>query len=102
MNWQTAILALFLALNLSAEACSEPNSILETDQPHALVVADDDQACIPQEDATAFETATLDAPFVLIEIKPRLAGMILAATGLTHGREPIGLRRHRWLCVERC
>lgn len=103
MNWQAFILAFFLVLNVSAEACAAPVVVEDKDQPHALCITDDagqqkifsvavhdDELLITPSQMTAAETGACTA------------GMRSALVSPARWLERTHERLHRRLCVERC
>lgn len=104
--WNRPVLffALLLALPVGLEACSAPGTLDETDQPHALIGADDDGARIDVQasdvptsfmDQADLPALTCIQPVAMIglrSVEPRWN-----TSGLARG-----MRLHRWLCRELC
>lgn len=100
-NWLALLFAALTLLSVSAESCVAAQTVIEGDQPHALVDQNDHQVfgkVTPLPVAVQF--ASLDLPRFTIE--SRLVDRV-AWVALAGGQQaPTGIRRHRWLRVERC
>ena len=103
MNWQVLILAFFLTINVSAEACAAPTIVGDKDQPHALCITDDLEhgkcfSLAVNEDCDGF----MDVWSAVTEVTLSTPGMFLALASPARWQECAGVRLHRRLCVERC
>lgn len=103
MNWQAFILAFFLTINVSAEACAAPVMVGDKDQPHALCIMDDaeqGQGFSPavHED----DLALTDVWNTVTEVAACKPAMLLLMANSAMWQERSGVRLHRRLCVERC
>jgi hypothetical protein len=89
-------------LSVSMESCMVAKVVVEEDQPHALVSQDDHQDLGKAASSTSMpDFACPDLPRLLIpEAQPAHREDLIAA--MPFQQAPLGLRRHRWLCVERC
>jgi len=101
INWLALLLAAFTMLSVSVESCVAAKVVVEEDQPHALVSQDDHHelgkvvsSCVP-------DFACPDLPRLVISEHDIRRGAALTSTR-TIQQAPAGLRRHRWLCMERC
>ena len=104
LNWLALLLAALTLLSVSVESCVTAKCVIEGDQPHAL--ADQDELHLQDLGEKASTTclpdfACPDLPRLLIpEAQPAHREDLIAA--MPFQQAPLGLRRHRWLCVERC
>ncbi len=102
INWLALLLAAFTMLSVSVESCMAARVVVEEDQPHALVTQDDHQELGKVASSTSVpDFARPDLPRLLIVEAQMDHREALIATK-PFQQAPAGLRRHRWLCVERC
>jgi len=103
-KWLLLVTALLLVLPVGAEACSAPGTLDESDQPHALISADDE---LPQMLPQASEVPTtfmgsVGLPAASAILPDVTAGRCqVAAWGSFSGMAGC-LRLHRRLCRELC
>lgn len=102
INWLALLLAAFTMLSVSVESCVAAKGVIEEDQPHALVSQDDHHDLGKAASSTSMpDFACADLPRLLIaEAQPAHREDLIAA--MPFQQAPAGIRRHRWLCVERC
>lgn len=102
LNWLALLLAAFTMLSVSVESCMAAKVVVEEDQPHALVTQDDHQELGKVASSTSVPDFTCpDLPrLVIAEAQPEYREALIAA--LPFQQAPAGLRRHRWLCMDRC
>jgi len=102
INWLALLLAAFTMLSVSVESCMAAKVVIEEDQPHALVSQDDHQELSKAASSTTVpDFACPDLPrLVIAEARPDHREALMAA--MPFQQAPAGIRRHRWLCVERC
>ena len=102
INWLALLLAAFTMLSVSVESCMAAKVVVEEDQPHALVSQDDHQDLGKVVSGTSVpDFACPDLPRLLIaEAQPDHREALIQA--MSFRQAPAGIRRHRWLCVERC
>lgn len=102
INWLALLLAAFTMLSVSVESCVGAKVVIEEDQPHALVSQDDQQAIGKVAwTASVPDFVCPDLPRLLISVCDTCPGEALTSTRAIQ-LAPAGLRRHRWLCMERC
>ena len=104
LNWLALLLAALTLLSVSVESCVTAKCVIEGDQPHAL--ADQDELHLQDLGEKASTTCLPDfacpeQPQRLLE-SPCLAHHEALGTPLACRQVPAGIRRHRWLCMERC
>jgi len=102
INWLALLLAAFTMLSMSVESCVAAKVVIEEDQPHALVSQDDHAELGKVASSTSVPLfACPDLPRLLItEALPEHREALIAV--MPFQQAPAGIRRHRWLCVERC
>lgn len=102
INWLALLLAAFTMLSVSVESCVAAKVVIEEDQPHALVTQDDHQELGKAASSTSVpDFACPDLPRQHVaEVLPDHRAALIAA--MPFQQAPAGIRRHRWLCVERC
>lgn len=102
LNWLALLLAAFTMLSVSVESCVAAKVVVEEDQPHALVSQDDHHELGKVASSTTVpDFACPDLPRLLIaEAQPDHREALMAA--MPCRQAPAGIRRHRWLCMERC
>lgn len=104
LNWLALLLAALALLSVSVESCVAAKCVIEGDQPHALVGQDD--LHLPDLGETAAPAGF--SAFICPEQPQRLLESLCFAhdealsTPLACRHAPGGIRRHRWLCMERC
>lgn len=98
------IFALMLALPVGVEACSAPGTLDETDQPHALIGADDDGVRIDVQvsDVPVSFTDQADLPASTCIQPVAMAGFWSMEPRWHSSGLARGMRLHRWLCKELC
>jgi hypothetical protein len=102
LNWLALLLAAFTMLSVSVESCVAAKVVVEEDQPHALVSQDDHHELGKVASSTSVPDFTCpDLPRLLISEHDICHGGALTSTRSIQ-QSSAGLRRHRWLCMERC
>jgi hypothetical protein len=102
INWLALLLAAFTMLSVSVESCVAAKVVIEEDQPHALVSQDDHQELGKVASSTSVpDFACVELPRLLIaELRSDHREALIAARPFQQA--PAGIRRHRWLCMDRC
>jgi len=105
MNWRLSILSIFLILSLSAELCSAPGVAMVKDQPHSVCVLDDSLEDVTESSEKGESVTAFVFPWQC-EVWVSLECMMMAMESSNHAGEAVrghvGIRLHRFLCVERC
>ena len=103
MLWRTAIFALFLALNISAEPCFLQATTGEKDQPHALVSLEDVLSVVNDDVEVNVDAFNLTSGLVAwVENGALLLVETLVLENSTSLQTQPSVRWHRWCCVELC
>lgn len=105
MRWCPLILNLFILLTLSMEQCFWDGAAVTKDASHLVCVLDDDEA--EQKQGLPHENAFSDCDAPAMPdwhevIRLAHADLVAPLEGAENWGIHTGVRRHRWLCMERC
>jgi len=106
MRWCLFILNLFILLSLSMEQCFWGGAAVGKDASHHLVcVLDDDEAelklgLVPENALSDCDMPAMPGWDEVIRLAN--ADLVAPLQGAENWEVPTGIRRHRWLCRERC
>lgn len=106
MRWCLFILNLFLLLTLSAEQCWWSGAAVGQETSHLVCVLDDDEAELKLglvHESACTDCTTPDMPdWHEVILRQKHADLVALPQGADNWALPTGIRRHRWLCQERC
>ena len=105
MRWCLYILSILILLTLVVELCSSHGvAVVKVPSHFAWVMDDNDEdlkSCEPQESSFA-EGAPLFQAGQQVNIWLMTTGLIFPFKEAEIPKIRVGVRRHRWLCRERC
>jgi hypothetical protein len=105
MRWCLYIPSILILLTLGVELCSSHGVAVVKDPSHMAWVLDDNnedlKSCGPQESSFA-DGAPLFLAGQQVNIWLMTTGLILPLKEAEIQQIRVGVRRHRWLCLERC
>ncbi|WP_395739263.1 hypothetical protein [Prosthecobacter sp.] len=105
MRWCLLIPNLFVLLMLGMEQCCWSGTPVAKDASHLVCVLDDDESELKQGLPHEQALSECDLPPMLGwhgETRLETAASLAPFIGTENGRTHPGIRRHRWLCQERC
>jgi len=105
MRWCLLISTLLILLTLGMEQCCWCAAAGVKDASHLACVLDDDEAQLKQDLAHENDLSECPPPAMLARqgvIRLAHADLVVPRKGAETWGIHLGIRRHRWLCRERC